>query len=47
MPSALARVGDFLREVVKRDGPWVALVTWRSAALKLMTNKPFEVQGKI
>ena len=30
-----ARVGDFLRQVVERDGQWVALLVWGPAALKL------------
>ena len=30
-----ARVGDFLRQVVERDGQWVALMVWGPAALKL------------
>lgn len=30
-----ARVGDFLRQVVERDGHWVALLVWGPAALKL------------
>lgn len=29
------RVGDFLRQVVERDGQWVALLVWGPAALKL------------
>jgi hypothetical protein len=29
------RVGDFLRQVVERDGQWVALMVWGPAALKL------------
>jgi len=28
-------VGDFLRQAVVRDGEWVALLVWGSAALKL------------
>lgn len=30
-----ARVGDFLRQVLERDGQWVALMVWGPAALKL------------
>ena len=30
-----ARVGDFLRQVVEREGQWVALLVWGPAALKL------------
>jgi hypothetical protein len=30
-----SRVGDFLRQVVERDGQWVALLVWGPAALKL------------
>jgi hypothetical protein len=33
--GASARVGDFLRQVVVRDGQWVALLVWGPAALKL------------
>jgi len=33
--GASARVGDFLRQVVERDGQWVALLVWGPAALKL------------
>lgn len=33
--GAAARVGDFLRQVVERDGQWVALLVWGPAALKL------------
>jgi hypothetical protein len=29
------RVGDFLRQVVEREGEWVALLVWGPAALKL------------
>ena len=29
------RVGDFLRQVIERDGQWVALLVWGPAALKL------------
>jgi len=28
-------VGDFLRQAVVREGPWVALLVWGPAALKL------------
>lgn len=33
--GASVRVGDFLRQVVERDGQWVALLVWGPAALKL------------
>jgi hypothetical protein len=33
--GAAPPVGDFLRQVVKRDGRWVALLVWGPAALKL------------
>lgn len=33
--GASPRVGDFLRQVVERDGQWVALLVWGPAALKL------------
>ena len=29
------RVGDFMRQVVERDGSWVGLLVWGPAALKL------------
>jgi len=33
--GAAPPVGDFLRQVVARDGQWVALLVWGPAALKL------------
>jgi hypothetical protein len=33
--GSLPSVGDFLRQVVVRDGQWVALLVWGPAALKL------------
>lgn len=33
--GAAARVGDFLRQVVEREGQWVALLVWGPSALKL------------
>jgi hypothetical protein len=33
--GAACPVGDFLRQVVSRDGQWVALLVWGPAALKL------------
>ena len=29
------RVGDFLRQVVERDGQWIALLAWGPACLRL------------
>ena len=33
--GSLASVGDFLRQVVVREGQWVVLLVWGPAALKL------------
>ena len=33
--GSLPSVGDFLRQVVVREGRWVALLVWGPAALKL------------
>ena len=38
-----ARVGDFLRQVVERDGQWVALMVWGPAALKLKDREAWMV----
>jgi hypothetical protein len=42
--GAAAAVGDFLRQIVVRDGRWVALLVWGPAALKFKDREKWMVR---